>query len=57
MDFAIGWFEFTSAIAAYSNNSSSDIPSGFNLVTLNTPLVSVPVLSNTTVSTLLKASK
>ena len=58
MDFAIGWLEKLSASAAYSRTCSFENPfAGKISVTLKTPFVSVPVLSNTIMLTLLSASK
>ena len=55
---AMGWSEKASAWAASSRRSSSVKPdSGWVATTLNSPFVSVPVLSNTTVSTSESASR
>ena len=50
IDFAIGWFEYLSQIAAYFKSSLFEIPTLLIWVTLKAPLVNVPVLSKTTVS-------
>ena len=47
----IGWEEAHSASAAYSSSFCSSMSLWCTAVTSNTPLVSVPVLSNTTVFT------
>src|SRR5664279_1892832 len=58
MDFAIGWQEWISAVAAISiRNSELNPVVGHNLTTSKTPWVNVPVLSKTTVFTWVKASR
>ena len=50
-DSAMGWFEYASACAAMDSRRSGSMPAcGWMATTLNEPSVSVPVLSNTTVS-------
>ena len=58
MDRAKGWFEDCSASAAARSKSAPSTPSaGASLETANRPVVMVPVLSRTTVSTEAAASK
>ncbi len=59
MDLAIGWLDCISATAASSNNFSSVTRSSYTsiLLNLNSPLVNVPVLSNTTVCMCARDSK
>ena len=47
----MGWDDAHSAIAAYSSSLLSSMSLWWMAVTSNTPFVSVPVLSNTTVFT------
>ena len=57
MDFAIGWFDLLSAIAAYLIISSLlYLPIGLTSVTVNTPFVNVPVLSHAMADTFDNAS-
>ena len=54
----MGWFEYASACAAMeSRRSGSMSASGWMATTLNEPSVSVPVLSNTTVSAAASVSR